>query len=430
MKQITSVLSFTLFILLVAGCHSDSADRLAEVRHAAQVDSLMQRLSIREKVAQLFVIEISREPDEETVAQQDSLVQEYGVGGAIIMRGPIGPFIERMNHLQGLAQLPLLVATDAEWGAAMRFAEYLPYPRQRLLGRLEGRSGRKLIYEMGRNIGQDLRDLNIYVNYAPVADACPNPYDPSDGQRSFGSDPAMVGAYATAYMRGMQDEGIFACGKHYPGHGATTVDSHFEMPVVLYDRARLDSVELAPFQRLIDEGIAMIMVAHMSIPAIDPSGVPMSISAPCMKGLLREEQGFHGLVITDAVGMQGVAAGRTPLEVNLAVYRAGADMVLMPDDVMNSIDAIADSVSTGAWPQEELDTKVRKVLEMKARAGFFDEGYSPIVRDLDQKVAAARQRDSTLLVRIERALSRSRQPEITPLYGDRTLVLDKGEQKQ
>ena len=430
MKQITSVLSFTLFILLVAGCHSDSADRLAEVRHAAQVDSLMQRLSIREKVAQLFVIEISREPDEETVAQQDSLVQEYGVGGAIIMRGPIGPFIERMNHLQGLAQLPLLVATDAEWGAAMRFAEYLPYPRQRLLGRLEGRSGRKLIYEMGRNIGQDLRDLNIYVNYAPVADACPNPYDPSDGQRSFGSDPAMVGAYATAYMRGMQDEGIFACGKHYPGHGATTVDSHFEMPVVLYDRARLDSVELAPFQRLIDEGIAMIMVAHMSIPAIDPSGVPMSISAPCMKGLLREEQGFHGLVITDAVGMQGVAAGRTPLEVNLAVYRAGADMVLMPDDVMNSIDAIADSVSTGAWPQEELDAKVRKVLEMKARAGFFDEGYSPIVRDLDQKVAAARQRDSTLLVRIERALSRSSQPEITPLYGDSTLVLDKGEQKQ
>lgn len=430
MKQITSVLSFTLFILLVAGCHSDSADRLAEVRHVAQVDSLMQRLSIREKVAQLFVIEISREPDEETVAQQDSLVQEYGVGGAIIMRGPIGPFIERMNHLQGLAQLPLLVATDAEWGAAMRFAEYLPYPRQRLLGRLEGRSGRKLIYEMGRNIGQELRDLNIYVNYAPVADACPNPYDPSDGQRSFGSDPAMVGAYATAYMRGMQDEGIFACGKHYPGHGATTVDSHFEMPVVLYDRARLDSVELAPFQRLIDEGIAMIMVAHMSIPAIDPSGVPMSISAPCMKGLLREEQGFHGLVITDAVGMQGVAAGRTPLEVNLAVYRAGSDMVLMPDDVMNSIDAIADSVSCGVWPLEELDAKVRQVLTLKARAGFFDEGYSPIVRDLDQKVAAARKRDSTLLVRIDRALARSRQPEITPVYGDHTLVLDKGEQKK
>ena len=262
----------------------------------------MGQLSVREKVAQLFVIEISREPSEETMALQDSLIRDYGVGGAIIMRGPIAPFIDRMNQLQGLARLPLLVATDAEWGAAMRFAEYLPYPRQRILGRLEGRKAERLIYRMGRNVGRELRDLNIYVNYAPVADACPDPYDPSDGQRSFGSDPAMVGACATAYMKGMQDEGIYACGKHSPGHGATTVDSHFEMPVVLFDRARLDSVELAPFQALIDNGIDMMMVAHMSIPAIDSTGVPMSISAPCMNGLLRGEQGFRGTVITDAVG--------------------------------------------------------------------------------------------------------------------------------
>ena len=149
-----------------------------------------------------------------------------------------------------------------------------------------------------------------------------------------------------------------------------------------------------------------------------------------MKGLLREEQGFRGLVITDAVGMQGVAAGRTPFEVNLAVYRAGSDMILMPDDEMHSIDAIADSVACGAWPLEELDAKVRKVLEMKARAGFFDEGYSPLVHDLDRKIAKARKRDSLLQVRIDRALARSRQPEITPIYGDRTLVLDKGEKRK
>lgn len=417
---------------LLAACQDNDAEsiRLAEARHAAQVDSLMQRLSVREKVAQLFVMEISREPSEETMARQDSLIRDYGVGGAIIMRGPIAPFIDRMNQLQGMARLPLLVATDAEWGAAMRFAEYLPYPRQRLLGRLEGRRGQKLIYEMGRNVGRELRDLNIYVNYAPVADACPDPYDPSDGQRSFSGDPKVVGDFTVAYMHGMQDEGIYACAKHYPGHGSTTVDSHYEMPVVLYDRARLDSIELAPFQQLINEGVAMIMVAHMSIPAIDSTGVPMSISAPCMKGLLREEQGFRGLVITDAVGMQGVAAGRTPFEVNLAVYRAGSDMILMPDEEMRSIDAIADSVSTGVWPMEELDTKVRKVLEMKARAGFFDEGYSPVVTDLDRKIAEARQRDSTLQVRIARALARSRQPEIEPIGGDRTLVLDKGEQQK
>ena len=126
--------------------------------------------------------------------------------------------------------------------------------------------------------------------------------------------------------------------------------------------------------------------------------------------------------------MQGVAAGRTPLEVNLAVYRAGADMILMPDDIVSTIEAIADSVSTGVFPQEELDAKVRKVLLMKARAGFFDKGYSPIVTDLDQKIAAARRRDSTLQVRIARALLRSSQPAIIPLDGDRTLVLDKGRQ--
>jgi beta-glucosidase-like glycosyl hydrolase len=278
---------------------------------------------------------------------------------------------------------------------------------------------------MGRNVGRELRDLNIYVNYAPVVDACPDPYDASDGQRSFGSDPEMVGTYAAAYMHGMQDEGIYACAKHYPGHGATTVDSHYEMPVITDSRAHLDSVGLVPFQRLFDEGVAMVMVAHMSIPAIDSTGVPMSISAPCMKDLICGEQGFRGTVITDAVGMQGVAAGRTPLEVNTAVYRAGSDMILMPDDVKLSIDAIADSVETGVWPLEELDAKVRKVLELKANAGFFDEGFDPQVRDLDRKIAEARERDSTLLVQIARALRKSSKPEIVPVGGDATLVLDK-----
>ncbi len=421
MKRFLPLALLLAVLFTAAGCHDNSAN----LRHQAQVDALMEQLSIREKVAQLFVIEISREPSDATRALQDSLIRDYGVGCLILMRGPIGPFIERTNELQSLAKLPLLVATDAEWGAAMRFAEYLPYPRQRILGRLEGRRGERLLYQMGRNVGRELRDLNIYVNYAPVADVCPDPYDASDGQRSFDSDPQLVGAYATAYMHGMQDEGIYACGKHYPGHGATTVDSHYEMPVVLYDRDWFDRVALKPFQMLIDSGVEMIMVAHMSIPSIDSTGIPMSISAPCMKDLLCGEQGFRGTVITDAVGMQGVAAGRSPLEVNTAVYRAGSDMILMPDDVKLSIDAIADSVETGVWPLEELDAKVRKVLELKARAGFFDEGFDPQVRDLDRKIAEARERDSTLLVQIARALRKSSKPEIVPVGGDATLVLDK-----
>ena len=427
-RHLPRILVILIAVSLLAALGLRWHDVRKEKRHIAQVEELMQRLSVREKVAQLIILEISREPSNETRARQDSLIRDYGVGALIIMRGPIGPFVERMNELQSMAALPLLVATDAEWGAAMRFAEYLPYPRQRLLGRLEGRRAERLLYRMGRNVGHELRDLGIYVNYAPVVDVCPDPYDKSDGQRSFCGNPAQVSTFASAYMHGMQDEGIYACAKHYPGHGATTVDSHYEMPVVPYDRAQLDSVGLVPFQRLIDEGVAMIMVAHMSIPSIDSTGVPMSISAPCMNGLLRKDQGFRGVVITDAVGMQGVAAGRTPLEVNTAVYRAGADMILMPDDVALTINAIADSVATGAWPQEELDAKVRQVLTLKARAGFFDKGFDPQVRDLERKITAARERDSTLQVRIDRALRQSSQPEIEPIYGDRTLVLDKGGQ--
>ena len=427
-RHLPRILVILIAVSLLAALGLRWHDVRKEKRHIAQVEDLMQRLSIREKVAQLIILEISRDPSDETRARQDSLIRDYGVGALIIMRGPIGPFVERMNELQSMAALPLLVATDAEWGAAMRFPEYLSYPRQRILGRLEGRRAERLLYRMGRNVGRELRDLGIYVNYAPVADVCPDPYDKSDGQRSFGSDPALVSTFTTAYMKGMQDEGIYACGKHYPGHGATTVDSHYEMPVVLYDRAQLDSVGLVPFQRLIDEGVAMIMIAHMSIPSIDSTGVPMSISAPCMNGLLRKEQGFRGVVITDAVGMQGVAAGRTPLEVNTAVYRAGADMILMPDDVALTVDAITDSVATGIWPLEELDAKVRQVLTLKARAGFFDKGFDPQIRDLNRKIATARYRDTILLRRINRGLRRSSQPPIEPIYRDHTLVLDKGGQ--
>ena len=272
------LVGLSVFATLVLQCCDNRQEHL-DRRHTAQVDSLMQQLSIREKVAQLFILEISREPSDSTRALQDSLIRDYGVGALIIMRGPIHPFVDRMNELQSMADLPLLVATDAEWGAAMRFAEYLPYPRQRILGRMEGRRAEKLLYEMGRNVGQELRDLNIYVNYAPVVDVCPDAYDKSDGQRSFDSDPERVGRFAAAYMHGMQDKGVFACAKHYPGHGVTRVDSHYEMPVVLYDRAQFDSVGLVPFQKLIDEGVAMIMVAHMSIPAIDSTGVPMSCRA-------------------------------------------------------------------------------------------------------------------------------------------------------
>ncbi len=428
-RQIGTVLLAALFC--AASCTGSPGETVAEpkpvnedsLRHVSQVDSLMQRLSVKEKVAQLFIIEISRFPDKNTKEFHKLLVENYGRGSLILMKGPVKQFIDHVNQLQAASDIPLLVAVDAEWGAAMRFPEYCPYPRQALLGRMENRAD--LMYQMGRNVGRELKDLNILINLAPVADVCADPYNKAESQRSFGGDPDLVAEYASAYMKGMQDEGIYACGKHYPGIGDSYVDSHYALPVIRHSREHLDTVDLYPYRRLIEEGMEMVMIGHFCIPDIDSTGVPMSISRECIDQVLKKDQEFKGVVITDALPMKGIARGKTALKANLAVYRGGADMILMPSDVIKTIDAIADSVSTGAFPIEELDAKVRKVLDLKARAGYFDEGFSAQVTDLDRKISEALTRDTALVFKMEKAMEESSKPKIRAWGRDRTLLLDR-----
>lgn len=428
-RQIGTVLLAAL--VCAASCTGSPGKTVAEpkpvnedsLRHVSQVDSLMQRLSVKEKVAQLFIIEISRFPDKNTKEFHKMLVENYGIGSLILMKGPVKQFIDHVNQLQAASDIPLLVAVDAEWGAAMRFPEYCPYPRQALLGRMENRAD--LMYQMGRNVGRELKDLNILINLAPVADVCADPYNKAESQRSFGGDPDLVAEYAAAYMKGMQDEGIYACGKHYPGIGDSYVDSHYALPVIRHSREHLDTVDLYPYRRLIEEGMEMVMIGHFCIPDIDSTGVPMSISRECIDQVLKKDQEFKGVVITDALPMKGIARGKTALKANLAVYRGGADMILMPSDVIKTIDAIADSVSTGAFPIEELDAKVRKVLDLKARAGYFDEGFSAQVTDLDRKISEALTRDTALVFKMEKAMEESSKPKIRAWGRDRTLLLDR-----
>lgn len=428
-RQIGTVLLAAL--VCAASCTGSPGETVAEpkpvnedsLRHVSQVDSLMQRLSVKEKVAQLFIIEISRFPDKNTREFHKMLVENYGIGSLILMKGPVKQFIDHVNQLQAASDIPLLVAVDAEWGAAMRFPEYCPYPRQALLGRMENRAD--LMYQMGRNVGRELKDLNILINLAPVADVCADPYNKAESQRSFGGDPDLVAEYASAYMKGMQDEGIYACGKHYPGIGDSYVDSHYALPVIRHSREHLDTVDLYPYRRLIEEGMEMVMIGHFCIPDIDSTGVPMSISRECIDQVLKKDQKFNGVVITDALPMKGIARGKTALKANLAVYRGGADMILMPSDVIKTIDAIADSVSTGAFPIEELDAKVRKVLDLKARAGYFDEGFSAQVTDLDRKISEALTRDTALVFKMEKAMEESSKPKIRAWGRDRTLLLDR-----
>ena len=383
-------------------------------------------MSVRQKVAQLFIVELSRDPSPATKAYQDSLAGYYGLGNVILMEGSIKHFLNRLDELNSLAQIPIMVAVDGEWGAAMRFPEYLPYPRQAQLSRIE-KNGEKLLYKMGRNVGRELKDINVMVNYAPVADVSKH-YTETGALRTLSDDPRQVSLWMTAYMKGMQDAGIYACGKHYPGHGGTTVDSHFALPVIMNSKAYMDTVDLYPFKNLIDNGVEMIMLAHISVPAIDPSGVPMSISPILVNDVLKGEQGFKGVVITDAIAMAGLTnEGRTPVEAVLAVYKAGSDMLLMPDEPIKCIEALAKAVESGELPMDELDNKVRKVLMLKARVGYLEDGYSSKVKNLDHKIAAARRRDFRLIKKMRRLMKKSTKPhaDLKPRGQDVTLIFDK-----
>lgn len=395
-------------------------------RHKAQVEEALSKMSVRQKVAQLFVVELSRNPSPATRAYQDSLVGYYGLGNVILMEGSIKHFLNRLDELNSLAQVPIMVAVDGEWGAAMRFPEYLPYPRQAQLSRIE-KNGEKLLYKMGRNVGKELKDINVLVNYAPVADV--SKYYMREGAlRTLSNDPRQVAAWTTAYMKGMQDAGIYACGKHYPGHGGTTVDSHFALPVIMNTKAYMDTVDLYPFQNLIDNGVEMIMLAHISVPDIDPSGVPMSISSKLINDILRGEQGFKGVVITDAIVMAGLTnENRSTVEATMAVYKSGSDMILMPDEPIKCIEALTKAVESGELPMEELDNKVRKVLMLKARAGYLEKGFNPHVKNLDRKIAAARRRDFRLIKKMRRLMEKSTKPNagIKPRGQDVTLIFDK-----
>lgn len=416
MKKATLTLILILCILPL-----NAQDSAKERRIRQTVNEMMDNMTTEQKVAQLFMVQIDRNNPAEIRAEQDSLVK-LGLGGIIIMRGPVVPFMERMNELQSASRIPLLVATDAEWGAAMRFYEYKAYPKQYQLSKMKNSAG--LMYKMGRNVAKELKDLNIHVNFAPVADMVEVPGENAD-QREFGFGVAHATEYATAYMKGMQDEGLSACAKHFPSHGETNIDAHIERPYFYYTREHADSTYLVPFKKMIDEGVDFVMMGHHAVQCYDSTMIACSISPKCVKGVLKGELGFKGLVVTDALGMGGVMNGSTPLEVNVAAYKAGIDLLLMSQEPIQAIKAITDSLECGAFPMDELDERVRKMLTLKARKGFFESGYSPIVTDIQDKIDRANKRDAALIEKMNKRIFAYDPYENAP-YHDPTLQMDRG----
>lgn len=334
-----------------------------------RVEKIIEKMTLREKVGQLFIIEYSDRYDLED-PYFDKLIKRDKIGGLILMEMDIDNYIERINRFQKMSKIPLFISVDGEWGASMRFDTLTQFPRNMQLGAL---SSPDLVYQVGSAMAKQFVRLGIHINYAPTIDINNNPLNPVIGQRSFGDDREKVALYGAAIIKGLQDGGTLTSAKHFPGHGDTEIDSHKSLPVLAFDRTRLDSLELYPFKHVIKEGVAMVMVGHLNVPSLDSAGVPSSISYPIITGLLKEELGFEGIVVTDALGMKGVTEYLPKERVAIESFKAGSDILLMPPgDKRKSIAAFRKAVRRGEISIERLDESLRKILKMKEQVGLLD----------------------------------------------------------
>jgi len=374
------------------------------------VDSLMRVLTPRQRVAQLFMAAAYSNKtrlDEDSVS---TLIKEYGIGGLIFFQG--GPVRQSrlLNRYQRESRVPLLVAMDGEWGAGMRLDSVVKFPFQMSLGAVPAADS-LLIYDMGREVARQFARLGMHVNFAPVVDVNNNPNNPVIGFRSWGENPAAVARLSRLYMRGMQDAGVLAVAKHFPGHGDVEADSHLDLPLVRVDRGRLDSLEFPPFRAMIAGGVGGMMVAHLNVPALDAGGGPTTLSKPVITGLLRERLGFRGVIFTDAMNMQGVIKKVPTGEAEVRALLAGNDVLEFSRKVPVALNAVLAAVDSGRLSQARIDESCRRVLALKQWAGLhkyrpvpeqnlFADLNPPHARYLAHRLAAA----SLTLLRNERAL--------------------------
>lgn len=345
---------------------SDGASRWA--------DSVLATLSLDERVAQLFMVSAWSNKDSNHVAEIDSLVSQYKIGGLTFFQG--GPIRQARltNYYQSKAKVPLLISIDGEYGLAMRIDSTIRFPRQMTMSAMNDTA---MIYKMGVAVARHCNRIGIHCNFAPVLDINNNPSNPVIGSRSFGDEREMVTNSAMAYMRGMQDNHVLASGKHFPGHGDTDTDSHFSLPVIDGTVSRLDSLELYPFRKLMENGLGSVMVAHLFIPAYDTSvNLPSTLSKKIVTDLLQHQLNYKGLIFTDALNMKGVASFYKPGEVDKLALLAGNDILLLTEDVPKALIEIRHAVELGEITQEEIDRRVKKLLMVKYWAGLNN--YKPI----------------------------------------------------
>lgn len=331
-------------------------------------DSVYHALPPRARIGQFFMVAAYSNKGREHQAEIESLIREFGIGGIIFFQGGPGRQARMTNQFQALSQVPLMVGMDAEWGLAMRLDSTLKYPRQMTLGALDNKDR---IREMGRQIARQCRRLGMQISFSPVADIQSNPQNPVIGSRSFGQDRDQVFLRASAYAKGLKDGRVLAVAKHFPGHGDTDKDSHFELPTVSQKEYHLEEHELYPFRKLIEDSLEGMMIGHLQVPALDPTpGTPASLSRKIIQGLLKDDLEFKGLVFSDALNMKAVSKNAVPGEVEVKALLAGNDVLLFPENVSQGVKAIELAIGRRLIRWREIEKRVKKILAWKYHLGL------------------------------------------------------------
>jgi beta-glucosidase-like glycosyl hydrolase len=372
------------------------------------IDSVYNSLSETERIGQLFMVAAYSGGENANQPKIEQLVKSRQIGGVIFMQGTPEAQAKMTNKLQKMSKVKLLIGMDAEWGLGMRLTGVKNFPKQMMLGATKDTA---LMYEMGSAIADQCKRLGVHVDFAPVVDVNNNPKNPVINFRSFGEDKELVARMGIAYMKGLQDKGIMACAKHFPGHGDVAVDSHLDLPVITKSKAQLNELEFYPFQQLIKAGVQSIMIAHLSVPALDDTkNLPTTLSKKVVTDLLKKEMGYGGLVFTDALDMKGLTKYFPDGETDLRAFLAGNDVLLFSQNVPLAIGKIQWAVKTGKVTPEELEARVKKILAAKYDMGLYKYtslNEKNVTADLNSKTNELREkisRDAVTVVKDQAAM--------------------------
>lgn len=325
----------------------------------AWVDSVFNGMSMDERIGQLITIHVSGQNTSSNRQGIVDLVKNIHAGGILFLKSTPNDQAELTNSAQRNAKIPLLVSADAEWGLSMRLENTTRFPKNMMLGAIQNDS---LLYLYGKEVARQCKEMGIHVSFAPDMDVNSNPANPVIGTRSFGENVERVSRAGIAYSQGLEDSGVLSVSKHFPGHGDTSTDSHHALPLINHDRARLDAVELVPFQRYINAGLGGLMIGHLDIPNLDASGAPSSLSQPIITGLLQDEMGFSGLIFTDGLAMKGVSVQK---DMSLRAIEAGNDILLGPVSPRKEFNALKEALAQGEISESVINDRCKKILRYK-----------------------------------------------------------------